>query len=35
MHLLAVMEKKLKIKVYPKELHYGQICAPLPSVTSS
>jgi len=30
MRLLAAMEKKLKIKVYPKELHYGEICAPLP-----
>jgi len=30
MRLLAAMEKKLKIKVQPKELHYGQVCAPLP-----
>ena len=30
MFLLASMEKKLKIKVIPKELHYGQICAPQP-----
>jgi len=28
MRLLAAMEKKLKIKVYPKELHYGEILAP-------
>ena len=28
MRLLAAMEKKLKIKIYPKELHYGQIFAP-------
>jgi superfamily II DNA/RNA helicase len=30
MRLLASLEKKLKIRVCPKELHYGQICAPLP-----
>jgi superfamily II DNA/RNA helicase len=30
MHLLAAMEKKLKIKVQPKELHYGQVCVPHP-----
>ena len=30
MHLLAAMEKKLKIRVQPKELHYGQVVAPLP-----
>ncbi|MCL2809480.1 MAG: DEAD/DEAH box helicase [Treponema sp.] len=30
MHLLAAMEKKLKIRVQPKELHYGKVCAPLP-----
>jgi superfamily II DNA/RNA helicase len=30
MRLLASMEKKLKIRVQPKELHYGQICVPLP-----
>ena len=30
MHLLAAMEKKLKIKIYPKELHYGQVTAPQP-----
>ena len=30
MRLLAAMEKKLKIKIYPKEIHYGQISAPLP-----
>ncbi|MCL2184327.1 MAG: DEAD/DEAH box helicase [Treponema sp.] len=30
MRLLAAMEKKLKIKIYPKELHYGKITAPLP-----
>jgi superfamily II DNA/RNA helicase len=29
MRLLASMEKKLKIRVNPKELRYGQICAPL------
>jgi len=28
MRLLASMEKKLKIKVFPKEMHYGQILAP-------
>ena len=28
MRLLAVLEKKLKIRVQPKELHYGQVCAP-------
>jgi len=27
MHLLASMEKKLKIRVQPKELHYGKVCA--------
>ena len=26
MHLLASMEKKLKIRVQPKELHYGKVC---------
>jgi superfamily II DNA/RNA helicase len=30
MHLLAALEKKLKIKVYPKELHYGKVCVPAP-----
>jgi hypothetical protein len=30
MHLLAALEKKLKIIVQPKELHYGKICAPQP-----
>ena len=30
MRLLASMEKRLRIKVIPKELHRGQICAPLP-----
>jgi superfamily II DNA/RNA helicase len=30
MRLLALMEKKLKIRINPKELRYGQICAPLP-----
>ena len=30
MRLLALLEKKLKIKVLPKELHYGEVCAPLP-----
>ncbi|MCL2265254.1 MAG: DEAD/DEAH box helicase [Treponema sp.] len=30
MRLLASLEKKLKIRVQPKELHYGQITAPLP-----
>jgi superfamily II DNA/RNA helicase len=29
MHLLAAMEKKLKIKVQPKELYYGKVCAPI------
>jgi superfamily II DNA/RNA helicase len=29
MRLLASMEKKLKIRVTPKELSYGKICAPL------
>jgi len=29
MRLLASLEKKLKIRVQPKELHYGQVCAPL------
>ena len=28
MRLLSVMEKKLKIRVQPKELHYGKICVP-------
>ena len=30
MRLLASLEKKLKIKVQPKELHYGKVCTPLP-----
>jgi len=30
MRLLAALEKKLKIKIYPKELHYGKVCAPAP-----
>jgi superfamily II DNA/RNA helicase len=30
MHLLASLEKKLKIKVQPKELYYGRICDPQP-----
>ncbi|MCL2805741.1 MAG: DEAD/DEAH box helicase [Treponema sp.] len=30
MFLLSALEKKLKIKIYPKELHYGQVCAPMP-----
>jgi len=30
MRLLSSMEKKLKIRVQPKELHNGQVCAPLP-----
>ena len=30
MRLLSSLEKKLKIRVYPKELHNGQVCAPLP-----
>jgi len=30
MRLLAAMEKKLKIKIFPKEMYYGKICAPLP-----
>jgi superfamily II DNA/RNA helicase len=29
MRLLASLEKKLKIKVIPKELYEGRICAPL------
>ena len=29
MRLLSSLEKKLKIKIYPKELHGGQVCAPL------
>jgi superfamily II DNA/RNA helicase len=28
MRLLASLEKKLKIRVHPKELHHGQVCAP-------
>jgi len=28
MRLLSAMEKKLKIRIQPKELHYGKICAP-------
>jgi len=28
MRLLSAMEKKLKIKIQPKELHYGKICVP-------
>jgi len=28
MRLLSAMEKKLKIRVQPKELHYGKICVP-------
>ena len=30
MHRLASLEKKLGIKVYPKELYGGKICAPAP-----
>ena len=30
MHLLAAMEKKLKIRILPKELHYGQVTVPAP-----
>jgi superfamily II DNA/RNA helicase len=30
MHLLASLEKKLKIRVQPKELYGGQVCVPLP-----
>jgi len=30
MRLLAALEKKLKLKIYPKELHYGKITSPLP-----
>jgi superfamily II DNA/RNA helicase len=30
MRLLASLEKKLKIRVFPKELYEGRICAPLP-----
>ena len=29
MRLLSSLEKKLKIRVFPKELHHGQVCAPL------
>jgi hypothetical protein len=29
MRLLASLEKKLKIRVMPKELYGGQICAPV------
>jgi len=32
MRLLASLEKKLKIRVCPKELHYGQVCVPMPMV---
>ncbi|MCL2411761.1 MAG: DEAD/DEAH box helicase [Treponema sp.] len=28
MRLLAALEKKLKIIVYPKELYYGKVCSP-------
>ncbi|MCL2196701.1 MAG: DEAD/DEAH box helicase [Treponema sp.] len=28
MRLLAALEKKLKIRIQPKELHYGKICVP-------
>jgi superfamily II DNA/RNA helicase len=31
MHLLASMEKKLKIKVNPKELYEGKVCVPMQS----
>jgi len=30
MHLLASLEKKLKIRVCPKELYEGRVCVPLP-----
>jgi len=30
MRLLVLLEKKLKIRVQPKELHYGKVCTPLP-----
>ena len=30
MFLLSALEKKLKIKIYPKELHYGKVCVPAP-----
>jgi len=30
MRLLSALEKKLKIKIYPKELYYGKVCAPAP-----
>ena len=30
MRLLAALEKRLKIKIYPKELHYGKVCVPDP-----
>ncbi|MCL2208841.1 MAG: DEAD/DEAH box helicase [Treponema sp.] len=29
MHLLSSLEKKLKIRVMPKELHHGKVCAPV------
>ncbi|MDR0321014.1 MAG: DEAD/DEAH box helicase [Treponema sp.] len=29
MRLLAVMEKKLKIRVQPKEMYYGKVCDPI------
>ena len=28
MFLLSALEKKLKIRVVPKELHYGKVCKP-------
>jgi len=30
MRLLALLEKKLKIRIQPKELYQGQVCVPLP-----
>jgi len=30
MHRLAALEKKLGIKVFPKELYDGRVCVPAP-----
>jgi superfamily II DNA/RNA helicase len=30
MHLLSSLEKKLKIRIHPKELYEGRVCVPLP-----
>jgi hypothetical protein len=32
MRLLALLEKKLKIRIQPKELYEGHICVPPPEV---